>query len=123
MSYLVRHAARRPVSVRRSRGARVDECVRLNRELFDGGAFVRVFVEDTSRRVMRFRSRPPVPRLRLRIGDCTKEVNLEFSVESAELRDNALFKMDTLLGALERFRHGLEVEAHLFAEREAKQRR
>jgi hypothetical protein len=101
----------------------VDECLRLNRRVFDGGAFVRVFVEDTSRRMIRFRSRPPVPRLRLRIGDCVNQVNLEFSVESAELRDNALFKLDTLLGALERFRHGLEVEAHLFAEREAKQRR
>jgi hypothetical protein len=123
MSYLMQYAARRPTSAgRMRRGARVDERLVLNRPSFDGGAYVRVFVEDTSGR--RVRRRPPAPRLRLRIADCAHEVNLEFSVESAELRDNALFKADTLLGALTRFREGLAAEAEQCACRErAKHRR
>jgi hypothetical protein len=117
MSYLVQYAARRPNSAGRGRrGARVDERLVLNRPRFDGGAYVRVFVEDTSAR--RFRRRPPAPRLRLRLADCAHEVNLEFSVESPELRENALFKADTLLGALTRFREGLAGEAELYARRE-----
>jgi hypothetical protein len=117
MSYLVQYAARRPDSAGWARrGARVDERLVLNRPRFDGGAYVRVFVEDTSAR--RFRRRPPTPRLRLRLADCAHEVNLEFSVESPELRENALFKADTLLGALTRFREGLAAEAELYARRE-----
>jgi hypothetical protein len=115
MSYLVQYAARRPKSAGPARrGARVDERLVLNRSQFDGGAYVRVFVEDTSAR--RCPRRPPAPRLRL--ADCAHEVNLEFSVESPELRENALFKADTLVGALTRFREGLAAEADLYARRE-----
>jgi hypothetical protein len=117
MSYLVQYAARRPKSAGPARrGARVDERLVLNRSQFDGGAYVRVFVEDTSAR--RCPRRPPAPRLRLRLADCAHEVNLEFSVESPELRENALFKADTLVGALTRFREGLAAEADLYARRE-----
>lgn len=117
MSYLLQHATRRPTSARRPRsGARVDERTLLNRPAFCGGAFVRVFVEDTSRK--RIRRRPPRPRLRLRIADCNNEINLEFSVESAARRENSLHKIDTLLAALHRFRDGLADEAALHAERD-----
>jgi hypothetical protein len=120
MSYLVQYALRRPTSAGRSRrGARVDEHLMLNRPKFDGGAYVRVFVEDTSGRKRRFRHTPPAPRLRLRVADCAHDVNLEFSVDSAELRENSLFKIETLLGALTRFRNGLVAEAELRAQREA----
>jgi hypothetical protein len=113
MSYLLQHAARAPFSV-----ARVDERTLLNLPDFDGGAFVRVFVEDTSeRRVRRFRKLPE-PRLRLRVGDCSDEVYLEFAVDSADKRENSLHKADTLLGALHRFRDALEAEADLYAARE-----
>lgn len=119
MSYLMQYAARRPTSAgRRQRGARVDERLVLNRPEFDGGAHVRVFVEDTSGRRRRIRRTPPVPRIRLRIADCANQIALEFSVESAELRDNSLHKIETLLGALRRFQEGLEAEAELYAARE-----
>jgi hypothetical protein len=111
MSYLLQYA-RRPSSGTR-RNARVDERLRLNHRRFDGGAEVRVFVEDTS-----LATRQQAPRLRLRISDCSNQINLEFAVESAEQRANALFKIDTLLGALSRFRDGLIAEATLYAERE-----
>jgi hypothetical protein len=117
MSYLLQHATRRPSLARRSRrGVRVDERSLLNHPEFDGGAFVRVFVEDTSGR--RIRRRIPEPRLRLRIGDCDNEIYLEFGVESPARRENSLHKIDTLLGALRRFRDGLQAEADLHAERE-----
>jgi hypothetical protein len=124
MSYLVQYAVRRPSSAGRSRrGARVDERLVLNRPEFDGGAYVRVLVEDTSGRRRRSRRTPPSPRLRLRVADCAHEVNLEFSLESAELRENALFKIDTLLGALTRFRDGLSAEAELYRQRELERHR
>jgi hypothetical protein len=116
MSYLLQYA-RRPASLRRRRNARVDERARLNRDGFYGDAYVRVFVEDTSTRTRR-RGEPPSPRLRLRIADCANTINLEFDVQSPELRDNSLFKIDTLLAALNRFRDGLAAEAALYAERE-----
>jgi len=117
MSYLLQHATRRPTSARRSRnGARVDEQTLLNRPDFCGGAFVRVFVEDTSSK--RVRRRPPSPRLRLCIADCANQINLEFAVESPAVRENSLHKIDSLLAVLHRFRDGLADEAALYAERE-----
>jgi hypothetical protein len=118
MSYLVQYATRRPTTAGRRAGARADERLQLNLPAFDGGAYVRIFVEDTSSRRRRLRPIPPSPRLRLQIADCVNVVNLEFSVESAAHRANALFKIDTLLGALTRFRHGLAAEAELYAKRE-----
>jgi hypothetical protein len=119
MSYLVEYAVRRPATAgRRRRGIRVDERIVLNRPKFDGGAHVRVYVEDTSARRARFRRSPPTPHLRLRIADCVNEIALEFSVSSPELRENSLHKIETLLEALSRFRNGLEAEAELYAARE-----
>jgi len=114
MSYLLQYA-RRPDSIAPRRpAARVDEHTRLNRPGLYGDAFVRVLVEDTTgRRRRRHRD----PQLVLQIADCTETVNLEFSLETAQLRENSLFKADTLLGALQRFRDGLAAEAELAAQR------
>ena len=116
MSYLTQYALRRPSGVLARRGARVDERILLNLPDFDGGAHVRVYVEDTSRK--RLRGNPPSPHLKLRITDCTNEINLEFSVDSAECRENSLHKIETLLGALCRFRDGLAAEAERYERRE-----
>jgi hypothetical protein len=119
MSYLNVYADRRPTTAPRTRrGARVDERTRLNLPGLYGDAYVRVFVEDTSRRKVRLRRVPPHPRLKLRIADCVNVVNLEFDVGSAELRENSLYKINTLLNALHRFRDGLAAEAELIEQRE-----
>lgn len=110
MSYLLQHTRRSSIAVR------VDERVKLNHPEFDGGATVRVFVEDTTAK--RRRHRPPSPRLTLRISDCTNRIELEFGVESPDLRANSLFKIDTLLGALRRFRAGLAAEIELYEAKE-----
>lgn len=122
MSYLTLYALRRPASTRPARaGTRVDEELLLNLPEYDGGAHVRVLVEDTSARRVR-RRRLPSPRLKLRIADCTGEIHLEFSVDSEAERENSLHKIDTLIAALERFRSGLRAEAALRVERERRPR-
>ena len=114
MSYLLQYA-RRPASIRPlSREARVDEYTRLNRPGLYGDAFVRVFVEDTSAR----RRRLGDPQLVLQIADCINTINLEFSLATPQLRENSLFKIDTLLGALQRFRDALALEAELAEQRQ-----
>src|SRR5882724_2614188 len=118
MSYLLEHTGLRPaLRAAARRGAHVDECTLLNHPAFDGGAHVRVFVEDTTHRRRR-RRRPPSPRLKLRVADCTNTVHLEFSVDTPEARSNSLFKLETLLAALRQFRAGLVAEAELREERE-----
>ena len=111
VSYLTQYLTRAP----RARGAGVDEKLLLNLPGFHGEAHVRVFVEDTTFR--KWRRRPPVPRIRLRIADCTNEISLWFEVDSDAARENSLHKIDTLLGALTRFRAALDAEAELYAHR------
>ena len=113
MSYLLPYATRRPLR----KGVRIDDRTLLNRPGFYGDAYVRVFVEDTTAR--KWRRNPPEPRIRLRIADCTNEIYLEFSLETTELRENSLYKIDTLLDALTRFRTALDAEAELYARRES----
>ena len=112
MSYLLQYA-RLPASIgRRSRHARLDERTTLNRPDFDGGAFVRCYVEDTTAR-----RRHRDARIELEIADCINSARLEFSLGSPEARENALFKANTLIGALHRFRDALAEEAELAARR------
>ena len=108
MTYLLQHL-RRAASGRR-RAARVDEYLRLNRPGLYGDAYIRTFVEDTT-------AGRHDARIRLRIADCSNTINLEFSLETARLRDNSLFKADTLISTLVRFREALAAEAALAAER------
>ena len=99
MSYLLQFVRRPNSASSRTPQARVDEYLRLNRPGLYGDAYVRVYVGDTG--------------FVLEIADCTKAINLEFSVASAVLRENSLFKIDTLIGALQRFRDGLAAEVEL----------
>jgi hypothetical protein len=121
VSYLTKYAVRRPtlgwLAGGGRRGVRVDERLLLNLPGFHGGAYVRVFVEDTSGKT-RWRGTPPEPRVRLRIADCDDEISLWFELDDAESRTNSLHKIDTLLGSLHRFRDALQAEADLYAQRE-----
>jgi hypothetical protein len=110
MSYLLQYLRRSDSLAPHTPVPRVDEYLRLNRPGLYGDAYVRVYAEDTS---ARRRRQNWEPRSQLEIADCTNTINLEFSVESAELRENSLFKIDTLIGALERFRRGLAAELEL----------
>ena len=116
MSYLSSYATRRP----RVPGAGVDEKIRLNLPGFHGDAYVRVFVEDTTFRD--WRRRTPEPRIRLRMAECSSEISIGFEVTSAAARENSLYQIDTLLGALQRFRAALDAEAELYAHRQQHRR-
>ena len=105
MSYLLQYV-RRSASTR-TPVARVDENTRLNRPGLYGDAYVRVFVSASTLHRGRGRLEPEFV---LEIADCTNAINLEFSVASPQLRENSLFKIDTLIGALQRFRDGLADE-------------
>ena len=96
MSYLLQYL-RRPDS--RTPPVRVDEYARLNRAGMYGDAYVRVFVS--------------AHEFVLEIADCTNAINLEFSISSPQLRENSLFKIDTLIGTLQHFRDGLAAEVEL----------
>ena len=65
MSYLIQYLPRACAPVRKLRGARVDEQILLNQPGYHAGAYVHVFVEDTSRRRIR-RDGYPSPRFRTR---------------------------------------------------------
>jgi hypothetical protein len=117
MSYLSQYLPRACAPVRALRGARVEEQALLNRPGYHGAAYVRVFVEDTSQRRIR-RGRIPSPRFELEIADCTNTIRLEFAVETDGDRENSLFKIATLIDALQRFEAGLQAEAELYADRE-----
>ena len=114
MSYLLQYV-RLPASIGRgSRRARIHETTLLNRPYFDGGAFVRCFVEDTTSRRPR---RHSDARIELEIGDCVNSIHLEFRLDTHESRENALFKANTLINSLHRFRDALAEEAELSARR------
>ena len=117
MSYLTSYATRNPPV----RGRGVDERLALNLPGFDGGAYVRVFVEDTTfrkwrracRRSRASASASRTARTRSRSGSSSTRPGRA---------QNSLHKIDTLLGAMQRFRDALDAEAELYAHREQHRR-
>jgi hypothetical protein len=108
--------------------ARVNERTLLNLPGFHAGAYVYVYVEDTS-------DREPLrdlycedtcsccphnfePRMSVEIGDCSRHVSLDFDVDKLEARANSLHKLDTLIAALQVFRAAIEQEFEPYDERE-----
>src|SRR5262249_49787914 len=114
MSYLLQFV-RRPKSIAPPTPTfRVDEYARLNRPGLYGDAFVRVLVEDSTA----VERREHDPQLVLQIADCINSITLEFSLRSSDLRENSLFKIESLFSALCRFRDGLVAEAELAGRRQ-----
>ena len=106
--------------------ARVNERTLLNLPGFHGGAYVYVYVEDTTGC-----RRDPYcedtctccpdnfePRATLEIADCGRPVSLEFDVDTLEARANSLHKVDTLIAAIQVFRAALEEEFWPYDERQ-----
>jgi len=108
--------------------ARINERTLLNLPGFHGGAFVYVYVEDTSERDVR---RDPYceddctccpknfePRMVLEIADCQATIVLALDLETPEWRENSLHKLDTLEIAIRVFRDALEAEFEPYDRRE-----
>jgi hypothetical protein len=109
--------------------ARINERTLLNLPGFHAGAFVYVYVEDTSERELRHRPDctddcPTCPenfepRTALEIADCQGVIGLEFDLDTPEGRENSLHKLDTLEIALRVFRDAFVAEFEPYDGREA----
>ena len=100
--------------------ARVNERTLLNLPGCHGGAYVYVYVEDTSRRGP-FREpycdddcdccpRNFEPRLTLEIADGDRTASFAFDLDTREGRRNSLHKLDTIVSALRVFRKAFVAE-------------
>ena len=108
--------------------ARVNERTLLNLPGFHGGAYVYVYVEDTSDRELLNKPFCPddcgccprnfEPRMTLEIADCDDVIELTLDVDTVEARVNSLHKLDTLAAALGIFRAALVEEFEPYDERE-----
>ena len=100
--------------------ARINERTLLNLPGFHGGAFVYVYVENSSERDLH---REPYcdddcsccpqnfePRMILEIADCSDTIALEFDLDTPEGRENSLHKLDTLEIAIRVFRDAFVAE-------------
>ena len=110
--------------------ARINERTLLNLPGFHGGAFVYVYVEDTSKRELRRHPdcgddacpKCPMnfePRTVLEIADCQDVIALEFDLDTPEGRENSLHKLDTLEIAIRVFRDAFTAEFGPYDRREA----
>lgn len=108
--------------------AHVNERTLLNLPGYHSGAFVYVYVEDTSERGLRYGPycEPGCqcgcvenyePRATLEIADCEDTISLSFDVDSEGYRENSLHKLDTLIAALRVFRESLVNEFEPYDER------
>ena len=107
--------------------AHVNEQTFLNLPGFHSGAYVYVYVEDTSERGLKYGPycEPGClccvenfePRVVLAIADCDNEIALTFDVDSEGYRENSLHKLDTLVAALRVFREALVKEFEPYDER------
>jgi hypothetical protein len=108
--------------------ARLNERTLLNLPRFHGGAYVYVYVEDTSEREL---LHDPYcdedcdccpknfePRSKLEIADCDDTVELVFDIDTEAFRENSLHKLDTLVAALGAFRKALVEEFEHYDRRE-----
>jgi hypothetical protein len=108
--------------------ARLNERTLLNLPGFHGGAYIYVYVENTSERELLYRpdcdtdcERCPEnfePRTDLEIADCDDVVELAFDLDTETGRENSLHKLDTLLAALGAFRAALIEEFEPYDRRE-----
>ena len=109
--------------------ARINERTLLNLPGFHGGAYVYVYVEDTSRRDLTSEPyceedcsccpRNFEPHTALEITDCSRTISLEFDIDTPEGRENSLHKLDTLEIAIRVFRDALDAEFEPYDAREA----
>jgi hypothetical protein len=108
--------------------ARVNERTLLNLPGFHSGAFVYVYVEDTSLRTLQRDADCEAdcdccpqnfePYMMLEVADCNDTIGLTFDIDTAAGRENSLHKLDTLMTALNLFRAALVEEFEPYDHRE-----
>ena len=108
--------------------ARLNERTFLNLPGFHSGAFVYVYVEDTSLRTLLREVDCEAdcdccpqnfePYTVLEVADCNDTIGLTFDIDTAAGRENSLHKLDTLMAALNLFRAALVEEFEPYDHRE-----
>jgi hypothetical protein len=111
--------------------ARANERTLLNLPGFNGGAFVYVYVEDTSARALGecaerceddcdcgCDSGNFEPYVVFEIADCSSVIGLGFDVDTEAGRENSIHKLETLESALRMFRAALVAEFGSYDRRE-----
>ena len=114
---------RRPQRWAHQRRYRVSVREFLNLSGWHGGAYVIAEVEDTSRQPADEWGEWDLPRTCLRIADCVSECRFDFELDTLEAQENPLYKVETLISALQRFREGLIAEIELLNARIREQER
>jgi hypothetical protein len=90
----------------------------LNRPGHHGRASVIASVEDSSRTAKDELRYNRLPDIYLNISDCSKSCTLTFSIRTRGEQKNSLYKIDTLVSALTKFRDALVAEIDLYNIRE-----
>ena len=108
--------------------AHLNERTLLNLPGFHSGAYVYVYVEDTSQRDLIRNTwcddtcgccpQNFEPRMTIEIADCERRVSLAFDVDTFDGRANSLHKLDTMLAALQVFRLALVEEFEPYDKRQ-----
>lgn len=80
----------------------------LNLNGHHGNASVIAYVERGAKKSRRS------PWVHLTISDCSREIALEFETYNEDSRRNSLFKINTLIGSLTKFRDALTLECARF---------
>jgi hypothetical protein len=100
--------------------ARINERTLLNLPGFHGGAYVYIYVEDTTHCGLRHDvyceddcdccPRNFEPRMTFELSDGGETISLAFDIDTREGRRNSLHKLDTIVSALRVFRTALVAE-------------
>lgn len=94
----------------------------LNLPGHHGGAYVLIFVEDTDTDEHFLRQEEKnyltTPEIVVELKDCDRAINFSFELESVAKRENALFKVNTLIYAFLGLRKALKAEIALAERRE-----
>lgn len=80
------------------------------------GAFIRLYVEDSSERI--FDSKWDNPRIVFEMADCSERISLDFDTATTMDRINSQYKIDKLIEGLVGFRKALKQELALAKKRE-----
>jgi len=82
-------------------------------------AYVIAIVEDAREKHVCCKDSEELQDIALRIGDCKREIELYFDLDSVEERENSLHKIRTLAEVIHEFRRAIESEVEVINARES----
>ncbi len=83
------------------------------------GAYVIAIVEDARDKHVCCKDSDEWHDISLRIGDCSREIDLYFDLSTVEERENSLHKIRTLVEVLSEFKRAIEIEVEVLNARQS----